>query len=638
MFNSSSDSFSRVLLLAKKAAMIVEVIVAVLSFVLLFHLFTRQPVFQGGKTPGTIRPSIQVLLNNPDLVEYEVKDLQAPKVAGRLLKFLIWLAYTRFGQLAMVRSLLRRSNLDMLSGVYLPEKPTLCPTPPPPPEATGDNFLPNQSTLSQLRDKQATREPTVFRFSTVTDYVRAFKSHACTPTDIARAVLDAMADSDQASPPLRAIVDHSREVVLAMAEASTERWKNDKAISCLDGIPVAVKEEFRVEPYVFRSGTMFVPELANLVPETTSVRKLRDAGCVIIGVSNMQELGLGTLGSNPNPLHLTARNPYNKNHYAGGSSTGSAISVAAGFCPIALGSDGGGSVRIPAALCGVPGIKPTNYFIDSTGCLPLTCTVTAIGPLCASVLDLAITLDVMSRANENNQRRLSVEGLEDSNLEGLRVGVYWKHFEHADAEIVAKCKAAVEQLQSLGATLVEIKIPELEDARVAHAVSIMAEMSASLGIDVDKHFDEFNPETLLPLAVGYNVTAVEYINARKQCTRAIESLKHIFKSVDIIATPATACPAPEIDPDAVAAGKSDAANSAKLMRFSFLANLTGIPGLVQPVGYTSGDLPIALQLMGRWYEERVLLRAGLALETSGAFPLQKPKVFYDIIETASSAQ
>lgn len=83
----------------------------------------------GGKTPGTIRPSIQVLLNNPDLVEYEVKDLQAPKVAGRLLKFLIWLAYTRFGQLAMVRSLLRRSNLDMLSGVYLPEKPTLCPTP-----------------------------------------------------------------------------------------------------------------------------------------------------------------------------------------------------------------------------------------------------------------------------------------------------------------------------------------------------------------------------------------------------------------------------------------------------------------------------------------------------------------------------
>ena len=617
--------------------MILEVVVAVLSFILLFRLFVRQPVCQGGKKPGEIRPSIQVLLDNPDLVEYEVKDLQAPKVSGKLLRFLIWLAYTGFGKLAIVRTLLRRSNLDMLGGAYLPEKPTLCPTPPPPPEATGDNYLSNQSILNQLLNQRIAQESSAFRLPTVADYVRAFKSRACTPTDIAKAVLDAIADSDQASPPLRAIVDYSREVVLAMAEASTERWKNDKAMSCLDGIPVAVKEEFRVEPYVFRSGTMYTPELAKLVPETTSVRKLRDAGCVIIGVANMQELGLGTLGSNPNPLHLTARNPYNKKHYAGGSSTGSAISVAAGFCPIALGSDGGGSVRIPAALCGTAGIKPTNYFIDSTGCLPLTCTVTAIGPLCSSVLDLAIALDVMSRENESNRRWLSVEGIEDANLEGLRVGVYWKYFEHADAEIVAKCKTAVGQLQSLGATLVEIKIPELEDTRVAHAVSIMAEMSASLGCDVDKHFDELNPETLLPLAVGYNLTAVDYINARKQCTRAIESLKHIFKSVDVIATPATACTAPEIDPDAIAMGKSDAVNSAKLMRFSFLANLTGIPGLVLPVGYTSRGLPIALQLMGRWYEERVLLRAGLALENSGAFPLQKPQVFYDIIKTASSA-
>ena len=617
--------------------MILEVVVVILSSILLYRLFTRVPVCQGGKKPGEMRPSIRVLLDNPELIEYECKDFQSPKVAGKLFKFMLWLAYTRFGKLVLVRTLMHRSNLDMLGGVYLPEKPTLCPTPPPPPEATRDNSLPNQVILSRLLDKQVTQEPSVFHFPTVADYIRAFKSGVCTPTDIARAVLDAIADSNQASPPLRAIVDHSREVVLAMAEASTERWKNDRALSCLDGIPVAIKEEFRVEPYVFRSGAVFVPELAKLVPETTSVKKLRDAGCVLIGVANMQEFGLGTLGSNPNPLHLTARNPYDKNCYAGGSSTGSAISVAAGLCPIALGSDGGGSVRIPAAVCGVAGIKPTNYFIDATGCLPLTCTVTAIGPLCSSVLDLAIALDIISRENEGHERRLSVEGLEDTNLEGLRVGVYWKYFEHADPEIVAKCKAAVAQLQSLGATLDEIKIPELEDTRVAHAVSIMAEMSASLGVDVDKHFDEFNPETLLPLAVGYNLTAVDYINARKQCTRAIESLKHIFKSVDIIVTPATACTAPTIDPDAIAMGKSDAVNSARLMRFSFLANLTGIPGLVLPVGYTSRGLPIGLQLMGRWYEERVLLRAGLALESSGAFPLQKPAVFYDLIKMASSA-
>ena len=615
--------------------MIFEAVVIVFGTLLLRWLFTRVPVCRGGKKPGERRPPIQVVLDNPGMDHYDCKDLHAPKVSGRLLKFLIWLAYTRFGRYMFVPRILRDSNLDRMGGVYLPDKPTLVPSPPLPPEATRDNSQANQGVLKRLLSQQAAHEHSVFHFPTVADYVRAFKSGACTPTDIAKAVLDAIANSDQASPPLRAIVDYSREVVLAMAEASTERWKNDKALSCLDGIPVAVKESFRVEPYMFQGGTVFIPEVAKGVPEATCVQKLKESGCVLIGIANMQEFGAGTLGSNPNPLHLTARNPYNKNCYAGGSSSGSAVSVAAGLCPIAIGADGGGSVRIPAALCGTAGIKPTNYFIDNTGCLPLTCTVTAIGPLCSSVLDLAIALDVMSRENESNRRWLSVEGIEDANLEGLRVGVYWKYFEHADAEIVAKCKTAVGQLQSLGATLVEIKIPELEDTRVAHAVSIMAEFASSLGVDVDKHFDEFNPETLLPLAAGYNLTAVEYINARKQCTRAIESLKHIFKSVDVIATPATACTAPEIDPDAIAMGKTDAVNSAKLMRFSFLANLTGIPGLVLPVGYTSRGLPIALQLMGRWYEERVLLRAGLALESSGAFPLQKPQVFYDIIKTAS---
>ena len=583
--------------------------------------------------PGEMRPPIRVLLNNPELIYYDCKDLHVPKVSGKLLKFLLWLSYTRFGRYIMIPQFLKDSNLDRMGGIYLPDKPTLCPSPPPPPEAMRDNSKPNQVILSRLLDKQVTQEPSIFHFPTVADYIRAFKSGVCTPTDIARAVLDAIADSNQASPPLRAIVDHSREVVLAMAEASTERWKNDRAISCLDGIPVAIKGGFRVEPYVFRGGSIFVPEIAKGVPEATCVQKLKDSGCVLIGIANMQELGAGTLGSNPQ--HLTARNSYNKNHYAGGSSSGSAVSVAAGLCPIALGADGGGSIRIPAALCGVTGIKPTNHFIDSTGTLPLTYTVTVDGPLCSSVLDLAIALDIISRENEGHERRLSVEGLEDTNLEGLRVGVYWKYFEHADPEIVAKCKAAVAQLQSLGATLDEIKIPELEDTRVAHAVSIMAEMSASLGVDVDKHFDEFNPETLLPLAAGCSFSAVDYINARKQCTRAIESLKHIFKSVDIIVTPATACTAPTIDPDAIAMGKSDAVNSARLMRFSFLANLTGIPGLVLPVGYTSRGLPIGLQLMGRWYEERVLLRSGLALESSGAFPLQKPEVFYDLIKTAS---
>ena len=616
--------------------MLVEVTVAASAAVLFYFLFTRRPVCHGGTKPGEMRPPIQVLLDNPVMIEYGCKDLHAPKVAGRAFKFLAQIVYTPFGRYFLLSRIKKKSNLDRMGGIYLPDKPTLYPTPPTPPDMK-DYSKPNEKIIRRMLGQQIEQKTSErgFRFPTVADYIQAYKSGTCTPTDVAEAVLKAITDSNKADPPLRAIVDTSRDVVLAMAEASTQRWKTGKTISVLDGIPVAVKGEFQVEPYLFRGGATFVPELVKGIPDSVAVQKLKDAGAVIIGVANMQEFGAGTLGSNPNKLHLTARNPYNPQHYPGGSSSGSAVSVAAGLCPISLGADGGGSIRIPASLCGIVGIKPTNGLIDSTGILPLLYSASASGPLCSSVLDTAIALDVISRETEGDEKRLSLEGLGETSLEGTTIGVYWEFFEHADKEIVRRCKLAVNQLQSLGATIVEIKIPELEDFRVAHLVTLMSEFVNSVAIDVDKHFNELNAETLLPVALGCTLSAVEYINAQKQRTRAIKSLEYIFEKVDVIVTPATACPGPLIRPAAVPLGESDTVSSGRLMRFSFLANLTGIPGVVLPVGYTSGGLPIGLQLMGGWYEERVLLRVAWALENSGAFPLQKPQVFYDLIEMAA---
>ncbi len=605
---------------------------AVLLLLLLHFLFSRRPVCQGGKSLGEVKPPIHVLLQNPEAIRYDCQDLHAPKVSGRLFKFLIWLGYTPFGKLTIVSRIKRESNLDRMGGVYIPEKPT--PTPPIPPDMT-DYSKPNEKIIRRMLDKEIeqTLSDSGFRFPTVADYIRAFRSGVCTPTDIAKAVLAAIEDSNAAHPPLRAIVDSNRVVVLAMAEASTERWRTGKTLSVLDGIPVAVKGEYRIEPYAFHAGTLFEPAKEG-IPEALAVQKLKSSGAVIIGVANMQEFGAGALGSNPNAFHQTARNPYNRDHYPGGSSSGSAASVAAGLCPIALGADGGGSIRIPATLCGVIGIKPTNHFIDGTGLLPLTHTVCAPGPLGSSVLDVAIALDNMSREAEGDAKYLSLEELGEAGLKGVTVGVYWEFFEHADKEIVARCKQAVNQLQSLGATIIEIKIPELEDTRVAHFVTIVSEMTAATAVTIDRHYHEVNLESHLSIGITSTmISAMEYVNAQKQRTRAIEGLKHIFEKVDMIVTPGTACVAPSINPSAIPLGESDAVNSGKLMRFSFLANLTGIPGIVLPVGYTSGGLPIGLQLMGRWYEERVLLKAAWAMENSGAFPLKKPQVFYDLIQT-----
>ena len=617
------------------AAATLGAVMLVAGLMKLKYYLGRRPVCSGGKRPGEVRPPIREVLKNLDNVEYDLGVMIVPKVTGRRLRFLVWLNYTRFGQLFISPILKRKSNLDRMGGMYLPETPTFFATPPTPP-LTEDHTHANKELLQKLLEKEIDEEG-VFHLPTVADYIGAFRSGHCTPTEVAEAVLNAIEDSNKANPPLRAIIETSRDVVLAQAKASTQRWKEGKTLSLLDGIPIAVKGEYRVEPYDLQCGASFVPQVGDGIPEAAMVKKMRASGAVIIGVANLQEFGAGTLGSNPNRNHLTARNPYNPQCYPGGSSSGSAVSVAAGLCPIALGTDGGGSIRIPASTCGVVGLKPTNRFMDAIGVMPIAYTVSGQGPLCSSILDTAIAMDVLSKETNGEKKLLPLKGLGDTDFSGVKVGIYWKYFEHADPEVVEKCKLAVVQLKSLGVTVVDITIPELDDCRVAHAVSIMSEFVNALAKDIDNHFSEITPESNVVLAAGNTFSAKEYINAQKQRSRAIEVMKYFFNELDLdaIVTPATAIPAPGISPADLPCGIMDSVKSSQIMRFSFLANLTGLPGLVMPVGYTSGGLPIGLQVMGQWYQEGMLLKIGYALEKTGAFPIRKPQVFYDIIKTAS---
>ena len=604
----------------------------IVVYLFVSYWFSRQKVCRGGKCPGEVRQRIREVLDNPDTISYNVKDLHAPRVTGFMLKFFVWLTYTRFGMYFVVPMLMRKSNLHAMGGVYIPEEPTYYPTPQESvPEK--DHSQDNNHLIGELFSQEVEEgERYSFRFPTVADFIRAYKSGQTTPTDVAKAVLDAIADSDKANPPLRAIVQSSRDVVMAMAEASTQRWQENRPLSLLDGVPVAVKEGARVEPYALRAGASFVLTIANGVPESETVRKLIDKGAVIVGMANMQEFGLGTLGSNPNKDHLTARNPYDPQCYPGGSSSGSAVSVAAGFCPITLGADGGGSVRIPAAVCGVVGLKPTFRLIRDKGAIPLAHSVGVAGPLSSSVLDTAIAMNIITKDDEG-KTPLSLEGLGERRLDGMNIGVYWEYFEHADSEIVSKCRAAVSTLESLGANIVKIKIPELEEVRVAHYITIMSEVVNALAVDTDKHWDKMSLESHLPLASSSHFSSIEFLNAQKQRTRAVVTLKYFFDEckIDAIVTPATACLAPKIHPSAEKLGCAELAVTTHLARFSSLANLAGNPGLVVPVGYSSEGLPIGLQVMGGWYQEHKLLKIGLALEKSGAFPLKKPQVFYDIL-------
>lgn len=447
-----------------------------------------------GRRAGTIRPPIQqVLLGD---VKYKVTDFSSPKLTGILLRILIRVSYTLFGRIVVVPVIVKRSNVDLLGGEYIPERPTLFPVIPK--GTIEDNRKMNQKILSDIVDKYKSNEDTsCYRYTTL-DYYKAYQSGSCTPLDVAKAVLDCIELSNKATPPLQAIIETNKQQTLKMAEDSTERWRKGTPLSLIDGVPFAVKSEFKIDEYMYslHCGGTFKPIATNDLQRPVIIDRLLEAGGVLVGLANMQEFGTGVTGSNPHSQYRTTCNPYNTSCYPGGSSSGSAAVVSAGLCPITIGGDAGGSIRIPAALCGVYGLKTTFGYLPKSGFPSLVHSIGAIGPLGASTIDIAVTMDVMTDS------AISLKYFNRANLEGVKIGIYRPYFEHASPEVVARCKEVVQLMESFGAQLIDIVIPELEEMKLAHAVTTAVEFSNSLSVDVDNNFEEFNAETLLLILGG----------------------------------------------------------------------------------------------------------------------------------------
>ncbi|XP_040427349.1 fatty acid amide hydrolase-like isoform X1 [Cygnus olor] len=562
------------------------------------------------------------------------RDTWAPRLCGFWLRLFSHAVNTAFGQFLLLPLLLRMHNLSLMRSLDICEDPTFIPEVAA--EGTEDKSE-AKSTLDimkQLIDARTDSASKGFSFKGIKDYLDCYRSGKLTPSQVAKNIIATLEDCDKSTPPLRAIVQWDREQIMLMAEASTARHRNKCTLSHLDGIPVCLKEEFKVVPYHHRVGTVFL----GTEPETedaTVAKKLREAGAVIIGVSNMHELGTGTTGCNPNRYHKIPRNPYKPNHFTGGSSSGSAAAVAAGLCPVGIGTDGGGSVRIPASFCGVVGLKGTFGRISCHGSYPLSYSTVSVGPICTSVADAAIVYSILAEPDPLypyglKQPKATLSDMCAPDLKGLKLGVDWTFFKACDAEVLTICEKAVEYLQSLGASVVEVSLPEMEEVKIAHVICILSEMRDMLQPDFNKHFQEMNLETRATLALASQFTALDYITANRQRTRSMRFLREIFTTVNCIVTPAVASTAPRIHESDLLTGSNDTSFIVQSMRFMQLANLTGIPGLVVPVGYSTAGLPISLQVMGKWWDEAVLLRIGLKLEQFRN-QTKKPSIYYDIL-------
>ena len=566
---------------------------------------------------------------------YDLKSVQLPRLAGRSLVLLTSLVENPLGGSLLLPGLLRNAGVPLLGRLKLDEAPTPQPFHPLPED--GLPGAPVGDTLPELLEALAQASETAqpgFAFTSSQDYARVYRSGEITPEDVAQRVLQAIersASQDGDRPALAIFIAWQQDDLLAQAQASARRWQDGTPLGPLDGVPVAVKDEIDQTHYRTNVGTSFLGQ-APAAEDACVVERLRAAGALLIGKVNMHEIGIGVTGSNPH--YGTPRNPYHTGHYTGGSSSGPAAAVAAGFCPLAVGADGGGSIRIPAAMCGVVGLKPTYGRVSEHGAAPLDWSVAHIGPLAATARDAALGYLLMAgpdRRDPNSLRQppLRMDDFENLDLSALRLGVYRPWFDHATPEVVAHCERMLAGLQRLGAQVREVTIPELEAARVAHVVTISSEMAASMQPYDAEHRRDFSLETRLDLALARAMTSRDYVQAQRVRTRSMAHFQKALAQVDMILTPTTGVAAPPIPADALQDGESDLSLLTEIMRFVTCANLTGLPAISFPAGYTSQGLPVGMQAIGRPWQEGQLLRLAHAAET--LVERRKPAVYFQLV-------
>lgn len=391
----------------------------------------------------------------------------------------------------------------------------------------------------------------------------------------------------------------------------------------LAAIPIAVKDLYQTAGTLTTAGTSFFKQY---VPKKDAVvvEKLKAAGAVIPGKTNTHEIALGVTGVNPH--YGAVHNPWDTQRIAGGSSSGSAAAVAAGMCLAAMGTDTGGSIRIPASLCGVVGLKATYGRISVRGIFPLSWNLDHAGPLTKSVEDAAILLQVLAGydprdpASANMPVGNYISSLHEG-VNGWRVAVLTGEYAwDADPEVLDAVRAAAQVFEKLGAQVLPVEMNFLREAALANSLMTQADGAAFHRERLTEHPLGFGEDVRLRLETGAAFTSTEYALARRTQSETRRRMETFFEEYDLLLTPATPTPAPFI------AGNDALQQARRLTRFTAPFNLTGLPALSVPCGFSTSGLPIGLQIVSPAWNEARLLQAGAAYEAATPWHKQKAPV------------
>ncbi len=394
----------------------------------------------------------------------------------------------------------------------------------------------------------------------------------------------------------------------------------------LSGIPIAVKDLYNTKGVLTTAGTKF---FANHVPgeDAFVVSKIKKAGAQIVGKTNTHEIALGV--TNNNPHYGACRNPWDITRTPGGSSGGSAVAVATGMAMAALGTDTGGSIRIPAALCGVVGLKPTYGRVSLRGILPLSWNLDHAGPITRTVEDAALMLQVMGGFDEGDPA--SVKTLPGDYLSHIKDGMndrkvvlaVGKFVEEADQEILKSVREAAQVFKELGVSIVEVNVDFLKEAALANALMTQADGAAFHRERLKEHPDWFGADVRQRLELGASYTSTEYALARRTQAETRRKLESLLDEYDSMILPATPIPAPALE------GEDALERARVLTRFTAPFNLTRLPALTVPCGFSPEGLPIGLQIVSRAWNEAGVLRAGYAYQQVTEWHMRRPTIILE---------
>lgn len=562
-------------------------------------------------------------------MSYDLKPVKTPKLKGLGLRVV-----TRLMESALVRSFLlpdlfRKTGIAAFRKLTLNAAPVSHPLVMPAEPGEEDRRL---EQMEAVVDEDPHLEPPGFHFSTIADFAKSYRDGTVSPEVIGKRIVEAIESSNRGELPLRAIVQSEVEDIQRQAAESARRFEQGKPRSILEGVPVVIKDELDMLPYATQVGTGF---LGKEPPQedATVVSRLRSAGALLVGKSNMFEIGISPTGNNP--IEGFARNPYAPNHDAGGSSGGSAGAVGCGMVPLAIGADGGGSIRIPAAHCGIVGLKPTFGRVSEFGAAPLCWSVAHVGPMGATALDAAIGYAVCAGRDPKDPMSLHQPSVQlgefhNRDLTGVRLGVDRSWFEDASPEIVERCEEALEVLKEAGAVVKEIAVAGLEMTRVAHVITILSEMVTAMEPYYASKRKEFSHPARLSLALGRAFSSRDYVRAQRARAEAMKEWDRIFSEVDAVITPTTACLSPRLDPDTIRYGEADMGTQTELMRFAVSANLCGMAAISFPAGYSAEGIPIGIQaIAGHWKEDLLLRLANVAEQ---GIERRKPRAYHGVLQ------